>query len=105
MWNQDAVIKDLNGNDLPTFELKNRVSKLLLEKYRELMETSHFIPCESQVRQVNELTLNNWKQRLVAERLIAKSERILSILSETNFHWEETFLVAYRGKFRAYCKQ
>ena len=91
VWNQDTVIKDRNGNDLPTFELKNRVSKLLLEKYRALMETSHFIPCESQVRQVNELTLTNWKQRLVAERLIAKSGKILSMLSETNFHWEETF--------------
>ena len=33
----------------------------------------------------------NWKQRLVAERLIRKSANILSILNETNFHWEETF--------------
>jgi hypothetical protein len=91
VWNHDTSIKDINGNDLPTFELKNRVSKLLLEKYRELMETPRFIPCEDQVRQVNELSLANWKQRLVAERLIAKSGKILSTLHETNFHWEETF--------------
>jgi hypothetical protein len=91
VWNHDTIIKDINGNDLPTFELKNRVSKLLLEKYRELMKTSHFIPCEGQVRHVNELTLTNWKQRLIAERLIVKSGKILSILNETNFHWEETF--------------
>src|SRR5450432_1620232 len=91
VWNHDTTIKDLTGNDLPTFELKSRVSKLLLENYRELMETSQFIPCESQVRQVDEFTLANWKQRLVAERLIAKSRRILSMLDETNFHWEETF--------------
>jgi hypothetical protein len=91
VWNHDIEIKDVNGNDLPTLELKNRVSKILLDKYRMLMETSRFIPCESQVRQVNQLTLANWKQRLVAERLIAKSGRILSILNETNSHWEETF--------------
>lgn len=91
VWNHDTTIKDPNGNDLATFELKNRVSKLLLEKYRELMEAAHFIPCEGQVRQVNELTLINWKQRLVAERLVAKSRKILTLLSETNFHWEETF--------------
>ena len=91
VWNHDIEIKDVNGNDLPTLELKNRVSKILLDKYRMLMETPRFIPCESQVRQVNELTLANWKQRLVAERLIAKSGRILSILNETNSHWEETF--------------
>ncbi|MGH2565752.1 MAG: DUF2851 family protein, partial [Ginsengibacter sp.] len=84
-------IKDKHDNDLPTLELKNRVPKLLLERYRMLMESSQFIPCESQLQQVNELTLANWKQRLVAERLMAKSANILSILKETNFHWEETF--------------
>ena len=91
VWNHDTEIKDGNGNDLATLELKNRVSKLLLEKYRALMQASHFIPCENQVQQVNELTLTNWKHRLVAERLIAKSGKILSILNDTNFHWEETF--------------
>ncbi len=91
VWNDDAAIKDKDGNDLPTLELKSRVSKLLLDKYRMLMEAPHFIPCEKQVQQINELVLTNWKQRLVAERLTAKSQKIFSILHETNFHWEETF--------------
>ena len=91
VWNSNATIKDIHNNDLPTLELKNRVSKLLLERYKMLMESSQFIPCESQLQQVNELTVTNWKQRLVAERLIAKSGNILAILKETNFHWEETF--------------
>ena len=91
VWNDDATIKDKDGNDLPTLELKSRVSKLLLEKYKMLMEAPYFIPCERLVQQVNELTLANWKQRLVAERLIAKSQKIFAILNETNFHWEETF--------------
>jgi hypothetical protein len=91
VWNHDAEIKDHNENNLHTLELKHRVPKLLLEKYRELMETSHFIPCEKQVKNVNELILINWKQRLIAERLVTKSQKIFSILNETNFHWEETF--------------
>ena len=91
VWNNNVAIKDATHKDLSTLELKNRVSKLLLERYRILMESSQFIPCETQLQQVNELTLTNWKQRLVAERLIAKSGNILAILKETNFHWEETF--------------
>lgn len=91
VWNHDAAIKDKDGNDLPTLELKSRVSKLLLEKYKLLMEASYFIPCEKQAQQINDLTLANWKQRLVAERLTAKSQKIFLILHETNFHWEETF--------------
>ena len=91
VWNHDIEIKDVNGNNLPTIELQNRVSKLLLEKYRKLMEETHFISCENQLDNLNELTLSSWKQRLVAERLISRSERIIGILKETNFHWEETF--------------
>jgi hypothetical protein len=91
VWNNNGVIKDKHDNNLATLELKNRVSKLLLERYKMLMQSSQFIPCESQLQNVNELILTNWKQRLVAERLITKSRNILVILQETNFHWEETF--------------
>ena len=76
VWNHDAAIKDKDGNDLPTLELKSRVLKLLLEKYKLLMEASYFIPCEKQAQQINDLTLANWKQRLVAERLTAKSQKV-----------------------------
>ncbi len=91
VWNHDTEITGSNNNELPALELQDRVPKLLLDKYRELMEASHFIPCENQVHQINELTLTNWKQRLLAERLVSKSEKVLAILKETNFHWEETF--------------
>lgn len=91
VWNHDTNVQDANANPLPTVELKSRVPKLLFEKYKMLMEIPQFIPCEKQILQVNELSLANWKQRLVAERLIAKSGKIFSILKETNFHWKETF--------------
>jgi hypothetical protein len=91
VWNHDIEIKDAHGNNLPTIELQTRVSKLLLEKYRQLMDETHFIACEKQLDNINELTLSSWKQRLVAERLIVRSQKILNILKETNFHWEETF--------------
>lgn len=91
VWINDVVIKDSVGNSIPTIELQGRVSKLLLDKYRELLESGQFIPCEKLVSQVNELTLSSWKQRLVAERLLAKSEKVLHVFKETNSHWEETF--------------
>ncbi|MEP6595545.1 MAG: DUF2851 family protein, partial [Ginsengibacter sp.] len=91
VWNHDIEIIDSSGNNLPTLELQNRVSNLLLDKYRQLMEKAYFIPCENQVYQISDLTLTNWKQRLLAERLLSKSKRVLAILTQTNFHWEETF--------------
>ena len=91
VWKNDTEIKDSYGNHLPTLELHNRVSKLLLGKYQQLMDAPRFIPCENLKHGLSDLALDSWKQRLVAERLIKKSEIILNILKETNYHWEETF--------------
>lgn len=91
VWNNNRTVDNEGRNYFPTVELHDRVSKILLNKYRELMTASQFIPCEKQVQHVNELVLSSWKQRLLAERLLAKSEKILLILKETNDHWEETF--------------
>ncbi|HSN09766.1 MAG TPA: DUF2851 family protein [Hanamia sp.] len=91
VWKHDTEIKDANGNNLPTLELQSRVSKLLLEKYRQLMETPQFIPCEKLEKNISGLALTAWKQRLAAERLLLKSEKILKILQQTNYHWDETF--------------
>jgi hypothetical protein len=91
VWEYDTDIKDISGNNLPTLELQTRVSKLLLAKYEILMNANSFIPCENHAYTINDLTLLNWKQRLLAERLEAKSSRIISFLNQNNFHWEETF--------------
>ena len=90
VWQHDKEI-NIAGNKLPALELHNRVSKLLLNKYEELMNASLFIPCANYVHTIKEITLLSWKQRLLAERLEEKSAIILSCLEQNNFHWEETF--------------
>jgi hypothetical protein len=91
VWIHDKEIQDSQGNTLPTLELQSRVSKLLLNRYEELMIASLFIPCQKQINLVNDLTLSSWKQRLLVERLQTKSEIIFQFLKENNWHWEETF--------------
>jgi len=97
VWNDNSPAKDANENLIATIELKNRVPKILLEKYRALMNAAQFIPCEKLSSPINDLQLLNWKHRLVAERLLAKTQKVFSILEQTNFHWEETFwqLIAF----------
>jgi hypothetical protein len=91
VWEHDREIKDISGNRLPTLELQSRISKILLNNYEALMNAAYFIPCENHTHTINELTLISWKQRLLAERLEAKSAIIISSLNQNNFHWEETF--------------
>ena len=91
VWNHDVEIKDISGNNLPTIELQSRISNILLSKYRQLMQNPVFIPCEDQVKSVSNLIIENWVQRIAAERLITKAERVLALHQDTKLHWEETF--------------
>ncbi|MBK6935809.1 MAG: DUF2851 family protein [Chitinophagaceae bacterium] len=82
---------DKEEANIPVLELKGRVSKILLQRYEEMMNAQSFIPCEKSISTVRIITWKSWKDRLVAERLIRKSALAESFLKETNYHWEETF--------------
>ena len=76
---------------LPTLELNDRVSKLLLHRYEELMFHPGFIPCASAARDVPVIVWQSWKERLLAERLDRRSGIIKEYLLQSNDHWEEVF--------------
>ena len=75
----------------PTLELHDRISSLLIDRYDELMNQTSFIPCEKNIRQVDELSWTSWKERLLVERLQFRSQLAFRWLEENNYHWEETF--------------
>lgn len=77
-------------NNMPVLELTDRVPKLLFSRYRELMHSTAFIPCQKSIGLVNELIWSSWKERLLAERLLNKAQAVKAILEQNNFHWEET---------------
>ncbi len=83
---------DINLN-LPcsTLVLQDKVPKLLLSKYDELMNADSFIPCEKNIQQINSLTWQSWKERLLIERLEQRTRLIFDYLQKNNNHWEETF--------------
>lgn len=88
VWENDTTA---SPNALPVLELKDRVSKILLQCYEDWMNSTTFIPCEKSIHLVNDITWQSWKERLLAERLIRKSISIGQSLQQNNYHWEETF--------------
>ncbi|HEX7845002.1 MAG TPA: DUF2851 family protein [Chitinophagaceae bacterium] len=86
VWEHDRRI-----NAVPVFELKSRVSKILLQRYEDLMNASSFIPCEKLIHTIKDITWKIWKERLLAERLLRKAAIVDSYLQQNNYHWEETF--------------
>jgi len=86
VWEDDGA-KD----EIPVLEFKGRVSKILLQRYEELMNSSSFIPCEMSISTVRDITWKSWKDRLLVERLLRKSKIVETYLQQNNYHWEETF--------------
>lgn len=76
---------------LPVVELRDRIPHLLLDRYRQLMDTPGFIPCGASLRRTPPLVWTSWKERLVAERLTRKAALIEGFLKLNQLHWQETF--------------
>lgn len=76
---------------VPLLELQPYVSQLMLQRYGYLMNATTFIPCANSIQAVKEITWLSWKERLLAERLTKKAERVLQLLQQSNNHWEEVF--------------
>lgn len=99
VWENDVEIVTENGTHLPTLILQDRVPKLLLERYKQLMQSAN-IPCHSiTTTTLSELGWHAWKERLVAERLERKSKKVLAYLEATKQHWEEVFWIMLAGNF------
>ena len=88
VWENDNNTAD---DSIPIIELKQRVSKILLQRYEELMNSRAFISCDKTIHSVRDIVWKNWKERLLAERLLRKSKVIETYLQQNNFHWEESF--------------
>jgi hypothetical protein len=87
VWENDFI----GENGIPILELREKVSKILLQRYESLMNAAGFIPCENSIENVPGITWASWKDRLLAERLTRKSATVGSYLEQSNYHWEETF--------------
>jgi len=89
VWEDD--LNEKNRILLPTLSLQNRVPKLLLQRYEQLMNEGYSLRCKNFLPVLNNIGWIAWKERLVVERLEIKSKRVLSLLNESNHHWEEVF--------------
>lgn len=99
VWEADTVIFRTNGTLIPTLELKNRVDEAIIQNYHLLKENNFWIPCERQVREVDELTKQQCLDRMILARLEEKSNLIQALYEESKWSWEDTFYVTLARSF------
>ncbi|MEW2919841.1 DUF2851 family protein [Muricauda sp. ANG21] len=90
VWEDDISVFRKDGSLIPTLELKDYVSKELLERYQNLFEKSKpkFINCEKDFAQIDSFLMEHWLHRLYIERLEEKSKRIEVLLKKSKNDWE-----------------
>lgn len=85
----------------PCLELKNYMDVNLFTKYKSLIGAASVIPCSSQISSVDPFVINNWLDRILAERLEHKTDIIRQGLELNKNNWEETFYHALAKNFGA----
>jgi hypothetical protein len=89
IWNLESEIN--NSPKIPCLALKNRIPEGIFKKYWAMLHNADWIPCQSHIHQVSDLTKNKWLERLAVERLERKSAAIQVALTQNKDDWEETF--------------
>ena len=100
VWEDDIEIFRKTGEVVATFELKNYISKDLLNKYEQLFsKNKKWINCESDNNTINTFVFGHWFEQLYFERLAFKSEQIQQILTSINNNWEATLFILLAKNF------
>jgi hypothetical protein len=91
VWVNDIEGPALAGQrEIPTLVLEHRVSKWMLRQYEAWMGSRDLVPCEQQLKGVEETIWDDWKQRLTDRRLREKMSVIRADLDANRQSWEET---------------
>ena len=76
VFNNDRIILRKSGEPIPVLELKNRVDWNIWENYRQLLQSSQWIPCSGSFMKVDSVLIDAWLQRLAIARMERKSSEI-----------------------------
>lgn len=90
VWYNDQPVLREDGSTLPTLVLHDRVSPVLLERYRKLINSPDTIPCSGSLHRVRGITLWGMMDRALAHRLQGKSDEVMALHERNHQDWEET---------------
>ena len=99
VYEHDVEVETHNNSHFPTIELKYHLDKKWLYKYESMMNEQQFIPCEKYIEEVREITSHQQLDRMLTERLEAKTVYIQTLLSQYNHNWHEVFYIVLARSF------
>lgn len=88
VWEDDQPVLDKHENLLPTLVLGDRIPKVLLSRYQEMMDRKEPLICRSFLPALTLQNWNSWKERLMKNRLARKAARILEWHAKAGGDWD-----------------
>ncbi|MCY1500805.1 hypothetical protein D3C87_75070 [compost metagenome] len=88
VWEHDTEVFRKDNTEIAVLELKEYVSKKMLENYQSLIASKTWIFCENEIGSIDEFVFKNWQERLFFERLEKKYQPIEKLFSATIKDWE-----------------
>jgi hypothetical protein len=95
----DMQISNSYNELIPTLSIKGHYPEGVYFRYKKLIAGRDWIPCAGNIKEVSDLVVFNWLDRILIERLERKSDFIESVLNESNHHWEEAFYISLARSF------
>ncbi len=91
VFENDVVLKNDEGKQISTLEIKSLLPPLLLAKYSQLMLKQNSIACQKIFTTPSSIKMSLWLERLLIERLEQKTNYIKLILLKNENNFEQTF--------------
>lgn len=90
VWEDDLTIRREDNSTIPTLVLNKRIDKELINKYKNLVQSDNWIPCNNALLSTEPLYVYSMLERCLVERLETKSEEILGLYQHGKQDWEAT---------------
>ena len=88
---QDDTPEDAKADNIPRLELQHRIAPKMVYSYQQLLDNTHWIPCQARFHEISALTKTLWLERLLIERLERKTKSMETVLAANQNNWEEVF--------------
>jgi hypothetical protein len=95
----DTVILNSQSETIPTLEIRGLYSESLFFEYRKLISSRDWVPCSGNIKEVSDLIIFSWLDRVLIERLERKTKFIEDILADTKNNWDEVFYISLCRSF------
>lgn len=99
VYDNDAPHLHVETKALATIELKSHLNNELLSRYEDLISSTSWIPCQNNLKLVEQMTIKPWLSKITEERLDQKTHEIRSILQQTTMDWETAFFIKLASCF------